>query len=89
MPPLSPPCTAWIVLIEILALLLSAMFQGLEAEVQKLLARHRADLDAAAQRGAEDTRRQLDEQRALHEQALRAMRERLLAEQVRALGAAG
>lgn len=51
--------------------------QGLEAEVQKLLQKHRVELEAANARAAEDTKRQLEDQRLGHDNKMKALRDRL------------
>lgn len=51
--------------------------KGLEAEVQKLLARHKAELQAVQAGSTEEARRALDVAAAQHELALRALKERL------------
>ncbi|KXZ53290.1 hypothetical protein GPECTOR_7g1184 [Gonium pectorale] len=54
--------------------------KGLEGEVQKLLARHRAELSAAQQAAAEEARRHLDNYVAQNEVAVRQLKERMARE---------
>ena len=51
--------------------------KGLEAEVHKLLARHKSELAAVQQAALEDARRQHDIMQAQHELAARQMKERM------------
>ncbi|GLC34800.1 hypothetical protein PLESTM_000241500 [Pleodorina starrii] len=51
--------------------------KGLEGEVQKLLARHRAELSAAQQAAADEARRHLDTYVAQNEAAVRQLKERM------------
>eukprot|EP00798_Chlamydomonas_sp_ICE-L_P006342 gene6342-2967_t len=55
--------------------------KGLEAEVQKLLARHKSEIQAAQQAAGEEARRQLDNINATHEVALKVLRDKMLKEQ--------
>jgi hypothetical protein len=51
--------------------------KGLEGEVQKLLSRHKADLEAARRAAAEDTQRAVDMVATQHELALRQLRDKM------------
>ncbi|KAG2454006.1 hypothetical protein HYH02_001049 [Chlamydomonas schloesseri] len=54
--------------------------KGLEGEVQKLLARHKAELSAAQQAAADEARRHLDTYVAQNEAAVRQLKERMARE---------
>ncbi|GFR47914.1 hypothetical protein Agub_g9714 [Astrephomene gubernaculifera] len=54
--------------------------KGLEGEVQKLLARHKAELAAAQQAAADEARRHLDSYVAQNEVAVRQLKERMARE---------
>lgn len=51
--------------------------QGLEVEVQKLIAKHRADLENAQDKAAADMAKQLDVLRQQHQEDIRQLRDRL------------
>lgn len=51
--------------------------QGLEVEVQRLMARHRSELAAAQEAAAADAARAAEAQRGQHEADTRQLRERL------------
>ena len=51
--------------------------QGLEVEVQRLIARHRSELAGAQEAGEAEAARRLEAQRVQHEGELRLQRERL------------
>lgn len=71
-------CETWECLIAICCCVLcAAALQGLEVEVQRLISRHRAELAAAADRAAEQTKSVLEAAKAQHEAALAAAKERL------------
>ena len=51
--------------------------QGLEVEVQRLINRHRAELEAAHERAAEQVKQALAGAKADHEAQMQALRDRL------------
>lgn len=53
------------------------VLQGLEVEVQRLINRHRADLEAAHERAAEQVQQALDAAKVDHDAQLQALKERL------------
>lgn len=58
-----------------------ATVKGLEGEVQKLLARHKSEVQAAQEAAHEETKKQLDGLTHQHEAATRILRDRLIKEQ--------
>jgi vacuolar-type H+-ATPase subunit H len=53
------------------------LVQGLETEVQRLINRHRAELEAAHERAAEQVKAALQGAKAEQEQQLQALRDKL------------
>lgn len=54
-----------------------AAVQGLEVEVQRLINRHRAELEAGHERAAEQVKQALEAAKGEHEAQLQALRDRL------------